>query len=227
MGGFDESDQKAQSWVGAFREEQQNAPVLGDPRTNQRRGKRVLDLAVACPLLLLCAPLMIGLTIVIRLSSRGPAIFRQIRIGQNERPFTMFKFRTMYLDTDDTPLRQMNIRELSGGRPGTSRPADYERGSPSSAVQLGRAPTIVQCASRRHVSGRASAIIAVGSRAVHSRATQEARLSPRHYRIVASQRPQPAIDAGNAGTGPGLCSITIAMARSLDPLPHSWSGSIR
>jgi hypothetical protein len=114
MGGFDESDQKAQSWVGAFQEEQQNAPVLGDPRTNQRRGKRVLDLAVACPLLLLGAPLMIGLTILIRLSSRGPAIIRQIRIGQNERPFTMFKFRTMYLDADDTPLRQMNIRGLLG-----------------------------------------------------------------------------------------------------------------
>jgi lipopolysaccharide/colanic/teichoic acid biosynthesis glycosyltransferase len=120
MGGFDEGDQKAQSWGGAFREEQQNAPVLGDPRTNRRRGKRVLDLAVACPLLLLCAPLMIGLTILIRLSSRGPAIIRQIRIGQNERPFTMFKFRTMYLDADDAPLRQMNIRELSGGQPGTS-----------------------------------------------------------------------------------------------------------
>jgi lipopolysaccharide/colanic/teichoic acid biosynthesis glycosyltransferase len=121
MGGFDESDQKAQSWVGAFREEQQNAPVLGDPRTNQRRGKRVLDLAVACPLLLLCAPLMIGLTILIRLSSRGPAIIRQIRIGQNERPFTMFKFRTMYIDADDAALRQMNVRELSGdARAGTS-----------------------------------------------------------------------------------------------------------
>ena len=120
MGGFDESDQKAQSQVGAYREEQQSAPVLGDPRTNQRRGKRVLDLTVACPLLLLCAPLMIGLTILIRLSSRGPAIIRQIRVGQNERPFTMFKFRTMYLDADDTPLRQMNTRELLGGQPGTS-----------------------------------------------------------------------------------------------------------
>ncbi|MET4716342.1 lipopolysaccharide/colanic/teichoic acid biosynthesis glycosyltransferase, partial [Bradyrhizobium japonicum] len=119
MDGIDESDQKAQSWVGAFRH-QQNAPVLGDPRTNRRRGKRVLDLAVACPLLLLCAPLMIGLPVLIRLSSRGPTIIRQIRIGQNERPFTMFKFRTMYLDADDTPLRQMNIRELLGGQPGTS-----------------------------------------------------------------------------------------------------------
>jgi lipopolysaccharide/colanic/teichoic acid biosynthesis glycosyltransferase len=99
----------------------QRAPALGDPRTNQRRGKRVLDLAVTCPLLLLSAPLMIGVTVLIRLTSRGPALIRQIRIGQNERPFTMFKFRTMYRDADDAPLRQMNIRELLGDpEPATS-----------------------------------------------------------------------------------------------------------
>jgi lipopolysaccharide/colanic/teichoic acid biosynthesis glycosyltransferase len=101
-------------------QKQQNGSVLGDLRTNQRRGKRILDLAVACPLLLLCAPLMIGLTILIRLSSRGPALFRQIRIGQNERPFTMFKFRTMYHNADDAPHRKMNIRDLLGGPPETS-----------------------------------------------------------------------------------------------------------
>lgn len=120
MDGFDEGNQKAPTWVGARLEQQQKALVFGDPRTNQQRGKRVLDLALACPLLLLFALPMIGLTILIRISSRGPAIIRQIRIGQNERPFTMFKFRTMYLDADDTPLRQMNIRELLGGQPGTS-----------------------------------------------------------------------------------------------------------
>ncbi|MFL5237230.1 MAG: sugar transferase [Rhizomicrobium sp.] len=93
MDGFDKGNQKAPSSVGPFHEEQQNAPVLGDPRTNQQRGKRVLDLAVACPLLLLCALPMIGLTILVRLSSRGPAIIRQIRIGQNERPFTLQRRR--------------------------------------------------------------------------------------------------------------------------------------
>jgi lipopolysaccharide/colanic/teichoic acid biosynthesis glycosyltransferase len=98
-----------------------DAAALGDPTTNQRRAKRVLDLVVACPLLLLCAPLMIGVAALIRLTSRGPALIRQIRIGQHERPFTMFKFRTMYLDADDGLLRQMNIRELLGDtKAGTS-----------------------------------------------------------------------------------------------------------
>jgi lipopolysaccharide/colanic/teichoic acid biosynthesis glycosyltransferase len=58
---------------------------------------------------------MIGVATLIRLTSRGPALIRQIRVGQNERPFTMFKFRTMYIDADDAPLRQMNVRELAGG----------------------------------------------------------------------------------------------------------------
>jgi lipopolysaccharide/colanic/teichoic acid biosynthesis glycosyltransferase len=99
----------------------QRTSALGDPWINRRRGKRVLDLAVSCPLLLLCAPLMIGVTVLIRLTSRGPALIRQIRIGQNERPFTMFKFRTMYRNADDAPLRQMNIRELLGDpEPATS-----------------------------------------------------------------------------------------------------------
>jgi lipopolysaccharide/colanic/teichoic acid biosynthesis glycosyltransferase len=94
--------------------EPQNAPTLKHRRSNQRVGKRVFDLAVASPLLLLCAPLMIGVAALVRLTSPGPALIRQIRVGQNERPFTLFKFRTMYVDADDAPIRQMNIRELLG-----------------------------------------------------------------------------------------------------------------
>lgn len=90
------------------------------PGAYQQYGKRVFDLAVAFPLLVLCAPLLIAVAILIRLTSEGPAIIRQTRIGQNERPFTLFKFRTMYLNADDAPLREMNVRELSGGQPGTS-----------------------------------------------------------------------------------------------------------
>jgi lipopolysaccharide/colanic/teichoic acid biosynthesis glycosyltransferase len=99
----------------------QDAPAIDELRANQGRGKRVLDLMVACPLLLLCTPLLIGVAVLIRLTSPGPALIRQIRVGQNERPFTMFKFRTMYIEADDAALRQMNVRELSGdAKAGTS-----------------------------------------------------------------------------------------------------------
>jgi lipopolysaccharide/colanic/teichoic acid biosynthesis glycosyltransferase len=64
---------------------------------------------------------MIGVAGLVRLTSRGPAFIRQIRVGRNERLFTLFKFRTMYLDADDASSRQLNIRELLGdANPGTS-----------------------------------------------------------------------------------------------------------
>ena len=43
---------------------------------------------------------MIAIAIAIRLDSRGPAIFRQRRVGYRRREFTLFKFRSMRLDAD-------------------------------------------------------------------------------------------------------------------------------
>jgi exopolysaccharide biosynthesis polyprenyl glycosylphosphotransferase len=60
--------------------------------------KRLLDLAVAAGLLAVFALPMLIITLLIRLESRGPALFRQVRIGQGGRPFAMLKFRTMYVD---------------------------------------------------------------------------------------------------------------------------------
>ena len=62
--------------------------------------KRVLDLCIAIiaiPLVLIIAVLI---TIIIRLTSGPPALFRQERAGQNMRPFTLYKFRTMRTDID-------------------------------------------------------------------------------------------------------------------------------
>ncbi|MEU5877474.1 sugar transferase [Spirillospora sp. NPDC047279] len=59
------------------------------------RGRRVLDVAGALTgLVLLCVPLFF-LYLLVRLTSPGPGIFRQTRVGQGGRPFVMFKFRTM------------------------------------------------------------------------------------------------------------------------------------
>ncbi|WP_149259294.1 sugar transferase [Actinomadura sp. K4S16] len=57
--------------------------------------RRVLDVAGAVAgLLLLSVPLVL-VYLLVRLSSRGPGVFRQTRVGQGGRPFTMYKFRTM------------------------------------------------------------------------------------------------------------------------------------
>ncbi len=58
--------------------------------------KRVLDIIVAGVLLVILAPVLVGIAIAIRMTSRGPALFRQMRIGQHGRCFPIYKFRTMF-----------------------------------------------------------------------------------------------------------------------------------
>jgi len=70
-----------------------NAPKL--------RGKRALDIALSCLILLAIWPLLLGLAITVRATSPGPAFFLQTRIGQHGRPFRMMKFRSMYLDAEE------------------------------------------------------------------------------------------------------------------------------
>ena len=59
------------------------------------RIKWLFDTTVSALNLIIFSPLMIVIAILIRVESRGPVIFRQTRIGLNEVPFTMYKFRTM------------------------------------------------------------------------------------------------------------------------------------
>lgn len=64
------------------------------------RIKRMMDLAICVPLLILMTPLLIVIGMLVRLDSHGPAIFKSERIGQHNRHFFMLKFRTMHVDTE-------------------------------------------------------------------------------------------------------------------------------
>lgn len=66
----------------------------------QRLSKRLFDVAFSALALVFCWPLFLGIALAIRLESRGPVIFRQQRIGEFGRPFTMLKFRTMVEDAE-------------------------------------------------------------------------------------------------------------------------------
>jgi len=61
----------------------------------QRFIARTLDLVIATPLLILSLPVQLVLAIVVRATSPGPAIYRAQRIGRGQKPFTMYKFRSM------------------------------------------------------------------------------------------------------------------------------------
>jgi exopolysaccharide biosynthesis polyprenyl glycosylphosphotransferase len=92
------NDRVALDWVGSL-------PVLGirplDPKGWQFRIKYALDKPVALIGLVVLAPLMALLALAVKLSSPGPALFRQQRIGQDGQVFEMLKFRSMHiLDKD-------------------------------------------------------------------------------------------------------------------------------
>ncbi|MFB2977717.1 sugar transferase [Microseira sp. BLCC-F43] len=57
--------------------------------------KRNLDVAIASLALLLLSPLLLGIALAVRLSSPGPILFCQERLGKLGKPFTIYKFRTM------------------------------------------------------------------------------------------------------------------------------------
>ena len=57
--------------------------------------KKLLDLILALILVILLSPLMIIIAIMIKIDSKGPVIFKQIRSGKNNKNFTLYKFRSM------------------------------------------------------------------------------------------------------------------------------------
>jgi lipopolysaccharide/colanic/teichoic acid biosynthesis glycosyltransferase len=63
--------------------------------------KRPLDLLLGAVAALALSPLIVCLALLVRLESGSPVFFRQERIGQDGRPFRIWKFRSMYTDSDD------------------------------------------------------------------------------------------------------------------------------
>lgn len=83
--------------------------------------KRALDIVIALPLLILASPLIVLLAAMIRISSRGPALFRSRRVGRGGCDFTMYKFRTMECDA---VLRLQEIAHLNRSDGMVKIPAD-------------------------------------------------------------------------------------------------------
>lgn len=82
-----------------------------------RLAKRWLDLTVALPCLILVAPVLLAVAVMIRLTSPGPALFRQVRLGRDRRPFVLCKFRTMYSGCPDDVHREYVRKLLTDSRP--------------------------------------------------------------------------------------------------------------
>ena len=62
--------------------------------------KRLLDISISLPTIIFLLPVFAVIIIAIRVSSKGPALFKQERAGKDGKPFMFYKFRTMKLDVD-------------------------------------------------------------------------------------------------------------------------------
>jgi exopolysaccharide biosynthesis polyprenyl glycosylphosphotransferase len=94
---------------------------LGRPvrRFGYELSKRVCDFVGSLALTVLGSPIFLLLALIIKLDSRGPALFCQERVGQNGKPFNMFKFRTMYTNAspyDYSPIEPTDPRITRVGK---------------------------------------------------------------------------------------------------------------
>jgi len=93
-------------------------PFYGVSPTLTRQGalavKRAIDIVGALSLLALTSPLLVVVVLLIRISSRGPVIFRQMRSGFHGRTFQMYKLRTMVADAELRRNELMHLNEMEG-----------------------------------------------------------------------------------------------------------------
>ncbi|HLW00767.1 MAG TPA: sugar transferase [Ktedonobacterales bacterium] len=78
--------------------------------------KRCLDFVLALMAIVILSPVFLVIALLVRFTSRGPAFYRQERVGYAGRPFVMFKFRSMYIESDENLHRLAYEQFLRGER---------------------------------------------------------------------------------------------------------------
>ena len=84
--------------------------------------KRLIDIAGSSALLLVLFPVFAAVALAIKLTSKGPVIFEQGRLGQFGKPFKCLKFRTMYANNDSKIHREFVHKFIAGKAGGAERP---------------------------------------------------------------------------------------------------------
>jgi exopolysaccharide biosynthesis polyprenyl glycosylphosphotransferase len=99
--------------------ELEGMPLLTVPRSAMGRSalrlKRALDLVAGATAVLLSSPVLAACAIAIKLDTPGPVLFRQRRVGRNDKPFELLKFRSMCDGADDQKHAVANLNVHGGG----------------------------------------------------------------------------------------------------------------
>lgn len=83
----------------------------GSLTVNQRFAKRIFDISFALFVSLILLPIALLISIFIKIESKGPILFSQERLGRGNRPFRIYKFRTMRVEATDAAANQLTIRD--------------------------------------------------------------------------------------------------------------------
>ncbi len=81
---------------------------------SRRHLKRALDITGALAGLILLSPVLLAVALAVKLTSKGPVLFRQPRYGLNKRTFSMHKFRSMVLDAEQQQAKLEHLNEAGG-----------------------------------------------------------------------------------------------------------------
>ena len=88
--------------------------------------KRLIDIVGSLAGLIVCLPVFLVIAAAIKLTSRGPILFRQARLGQYGRKFTFLKFRSMYANNDPR-IHQEFVTRFIVGTAGTETAGDHQK----------------------------------------------------------------------------------------------------
>ena len=83
-----------------------------------RIGKRLIDIAGSATALVLLSPIFLAVAVLVKLSSKGPILFKQERLGQFGKTFTFLKFRSMYANNDRKIHQEFMKRVIKGNHDG-------------------------------------------------------------------------------------------------------------
>jgi exopolysaccharide biosynthesis polyprenyl glycosylphosphotransferase len=101
-----------------YLEELQHIPLLTFSTTPNEEFalfiKRLMDIIISAVLLILLLPVLAIISILIKLESKGPVFFKQVRSGLNGRRFTLLKFRSMVADAEDMKRELLYLDETDG-----------------------------------------------------------------------------------------------------------------
>jgi exopolysaccharide biosynthesis polyprenyl glycosylphosphotransferase len=101
-----------------YLEKLQSTPLLTFSATPENEYllfvKRLFDVAFSAFLLVVLSPFFLLIALLVRLTSRGPAFYSQVRCGLNGRRFRLYKFRSMYKNADQQLAAVQHLNEMDG-----------------------------------------------------------------------------------------------------------------